>query len=281
MMILATRSRIKKVIITIITLLIALFMFLPFFWMISASLKLPTKVFSYPIDWFPANPQWKNFADTWNNQYTPFSRYFFNSLKITLASVAGSLLVNSMAAYAFAKLQFKGKNVIFLCYLATMMVPTQVTLIPRFMVMNWTHLTDTHWSLILPAVFNIIIIFMLRQFFMKIPNDIIESASIDGASHAIIFLRIILPMSVPALISAGTLAFVHSWNDYMNPLIFINTEKLYTVTLGIQNYLNMDGQARYDLAMAASVLSILPIMAFFLFTQKYYFEGMATSGLKE
>ncbi len=275
------KHKIKKTITTVITIVIALFMFLPFIWMLSASLKLPTKIFSFPIDWIPQNPQWNNYTRVWSDKYAAFSVYFFNSLKVTFFSVTGSLIVSSMAAYAFAKLNFKGKNIIFLCYLATMMVPTQVTLIPRFMVMNWTNLIDTHWSLILPAVFNIMSIFMLRQFFMKIPDEIIESAFIDGAGHITIFLRFVLPMSVPALISAGTLAFVHSWNDYLNPLIFINTEKLYTVQLGIQNYLNVDGQPRYDLAMAASVISILPIMVFFLIVQKYYFEGMSTSGMKD
>jgi len=274
------KEKIKKIIVTVITFLTAIIMFLPFIWMLSSSLKLPTKVFSYPIEWIPGNPQWDNYKNVWNAPHTPFSRYFFNSVIVTFLSVAGSLTVCAMAAYAFAKLNFKGKNVIFICYLATMMIPQQVTLVPRFMIMNWIRMVDTHWSLILPSLFNIIIIFLLRQFFMKIPDEIIESAYIDGASHLRIFLQIIIPVSVPALISAGTLAFVRSWNDYMNPLIFINSEKMYTVTLGIQNYLNVDGQPRYDLAMAASVISLLPVMAFFLSIQKYYFDGMITSGIK-
>lgn len=275
------RNRISKAIWTAVISLISVIMLLPLVWMVSASLKTPTKVFTSPIEWIPKIPQWDNYAVVWSEGAVPFRVYFFNSVLITVLSLTGSLVVCSMAAYAFSKIRFPGRDMIFMCYLATMMIPNQVTLIPRFMIMNWLHLNDTHAALILPSVFNIIAMFTLRQFFNTIPNDLLESARIDGAGHLRIYLRIVLPMAGPALISAGILAFVRSWNDYMNPLIFINTLSRYTVTLAIKNYLNVDGQPRYDLAMVASVISLLPIMALFLSVQRYYFEGVATSGMKE
>lgn len=271
----------SKIIWTILTALLTVVMLLPLIWMISASLKLPSRIFTSPIEWIPKQPQWQNYNEVWAQGAVPFKVYFANSVFVTALSLVGSLLVCSMAAYAFSKISFPGRNAIFMCYLATMMIPSQVTLIPRFMIMNWLHLNDTHAALILPSIFNIIAMFTLRQFFNSIPNDLLESARIDGAGHVCIFARIVLPMAGPALISAGILAFVRSWNDYMNPLVFINSLDKYTVTLAIKNYLNVDGQPRYDLAMVASVISLLPVLLLFLFVQRYYFEGVATSGMKE
>ena len=275
------RKRISKLLWTAVISAVSVIMLLPLVWMVSASLKTPTKVFTSPIEWIPRLPQWSNYAAVWSEGAVPFRIYFMNSIFVTVLSLAGSLIVCSMAAYAFSKVRFPGKNGIFMAYLATMMIPSQVTLIPRFMLMNGLHLNDTHAALILPSVFNIIAMFTLRQFFSSIPDDLLESARIDGAGHPRIYMQIILPMAGPALISAGILAFVRSWNDYMNPLIFINTLDKYTVTLAIKNYLNVDGQPRYDLAMVASVISLLPVIGLFLFVQRYYFEGVATSGMKE
>lgn len=275
------RKRMNRVFFTAVISLVSVIMLLPLVWMISASLKTPTRVFTSPIEWIPRMPQWDNYAAVWGEGAAPFKVYFFNSIGVTALSLAGSLIVCSMAAYAFSKIPFPGKNAIFMAYLATMMIPNQVTLIPRFMIMNWLHLNDTHAALILPSVFNIVAMFTLRQFFNTIPDDLLESARIDGAGHSCIYMQIVLPMAGPALISAGILAFVRSWNDYMNPLIFINSLDKYTVTLAIKNYLNVDGQPRYDLAMVASVISLLPVIALFLFVQRYYFEGIATSGMKE
>ncbi len=275
-----TKRRVHKTILTVIMSCFAIFMILPFIWMISASLKLPGKIFNFPIEWFPKNPQWSNYSEVWSNRYSPFSQYFFNSMYITVLSVLGTLVVSSLAAYAFAKIEFTGKNIIFLCFLATMMVPAQVTLIPRFVVINWLGIFDTHLALILPSVFHIVGIFMMRQFLMKLPNELIESAHIDGAGHLRIYAQIAIPLSIPAMISLTILSFVRVWNDYMNPLVFINTRKLYTVTLAIQSYLNMDGEARYDLAMVAATIAILPVMVLFAFTQKYYIESIQSSGIK-
>ena len=275
------RIIIQKTISTLFIFLLSIIMLLPLIWMVSASLKLPSKVFSSPIEWIPNNPQWDNYYEVWCKGSVPFSISFLNSCIITAVSVVGTLIVCSLAAYAFAKIKFKGNHVIFLLFLATMMIPSQVTLIPRFMIMRVLNLSDTLLSLIIPSVFNIIAMFTLRQAFNAVPNDLLESAKIDGAGHLRIYFELVVPISIPAFISAGILAFVRSWNDYMNPLIFINSEKKYPVTLAIKNYLNVDGQPRYDLAMAASFISLIPIIILFLFVQKYYFEGVATSGMKD
>ncbi len=276
-----TRRRLMKTGFTLLVASMTILMVLPLIWMLSASLKLPTKIFSSPIQWIPQNPNWDNYTEVWNGGAgAPFSKAFVNSLFVTLTTLMGSLLICSLAAYAFSKIDFKGKTVVFFLYLATMMVPSQVTLIPRFLIMGWLSLNDTLFALILPGVFHIIAIFTLRQFFNKIPDELMESARIDGAGHGRIYWQIVLPISVPALMSASILIFVRSWNDYMNPLIFLNTQSRYTITLAIKNYLNMDGQPRYDLAMAASVISLVPIILFFVSVQRYYFDGVMTSGLK-
>ncbi len=271
----------KKAFLTLVIALLSIIMLFPLAWMLSASLKLPTKVFTSPIEWIPKNPQWSNFSFVWSSGEVPFSRNFLNSIIVTVISLFGTLIVCSMAAYAFSKISFKGNTVVFLLYLATMMIPSQVTLVPRFMIMRWLHLSDTLMALIIPSVFNIVAMFTLRQSFNSIPNDILESVWIDGAGHLRTFTSIVLPMSGPALISAGILAFVRSWNDYMNPLIFINSERKFTATLAIKNYLNVDGQPRYDLAMTASIISLIPIIVLFTLVQKYYFQGIATTGMKE
>ena len=275
------RILIQKIISTVLISIMSIIMLLPLFWMVSASLKLPSKVFTSPIEWIPVNPQWDNYHEVWATGTVPFSISFLNSCIVTFVSVFGTLLVCSLAAYAFAKIKFKGNNVVFLLFLATMMIPSQVTLIPRFMIMRFLNLSDTLLSLIIPSVFNIIAMFTLRQAFNAIPNDLLESAKIDGAGHLRIYGELVVPISIPAFISAGILAFVRSWNDYMNPLIFINSERKYPVTLAIKNYLNVDGQPRYDLAMTASFISLIPVIVLFLLVQKYYFEGVTTSGMKD
>lgn len=275
------RVKLRKIIITALAVLLSIIMLIPLVWMLSASLKMPSKVFTSPIEWIPRIPQWSNYQEVWASGSVPFRQNFLNSILVTFTSMFGTLLVCAMAAYAFSKIHFKGRNGIFLLYLATMMIPSQVTLVPRFMIMRWIHLSDKLASLIIPSVFNIVAMFTFRQAFNAIPNDLLESARIDGAGHTRIFAQLILPMSGPAIVSTGILAFVRSWNDYMNPLIFINSESKYTATLAIKNYLNVDGQPRYDLAMTASVISLIPILILFSFVQKYYFEGVATTGMKE
>lgn len=265
---------------TVIMLVLALFMVLPFIWMISASLKRPSEIFLFPIEWIPSELRFANYAEVWFNASNPFYLFYWNSIKVTVLSVLGTIAVSAMAAYAFARMNFWGKNALFLAYLATMMIPHHVTLVPRFIIIHWLGIYNTHWALIIPAVFNVLGIFLLRQFFISIPQELSEAAHIDGAGHFRIFSRIVLPLAKPALMSLLILTFVWNWNDYMNPLIFITSKENYTIPLGLQSFLSMEDQVEYNLVMAGATIAILPILIVFVVAQKYFIEGIATSGLK-
>jgi multiple sugar transport system permease protein len=247
--------------------------------MLSASLKLPAAVFEYPIRWIPENPRFSNFAEVWLNPSAPFYLFYLNSVKVTLLTVLGVLILCSTSAYAFAKMNFPGKNIIFMLFLSTMMIPTQVTLIPRYVLFQHLGLYNTHWALILPPLFFVVGIFLLRQFYYSIPNELIEATKIDGASHFRIFALIVLPLTKPAMVSLIILKFVSSWNEYMDPLIFLVSSRLFTIPLGMQMYMDAEGQ-QLQLVMAAAALNIVPVIVLFVALQKYFIQGIATSGLK-
>jgi multiple sugar transport system permease protein len=268
-----------KIITTAVMLAIGIFFLYTLFWMLSASLKLPAAVFEYPIRWVPENPRFSNFSEVWLNPSNPFYLFYLNSLKVTLLTVAGVLILCSTSAYAFAKMNFPGKNIIFMLFLSTMMIPTQVTLIPRYVLFQHMGLYNTHWALILPPLFYVVGIFLLRQFYYSIPNELIEATKIDGASHFRIFALIILPLTKPAMISLIILKFVSSWNEYMDPLIFLASGRLFTIPLGMQIYMDAEGQ-QLQLVMAAAALNIIPVIILFVALQKYFIQGIATSGLK-
>lgn len=268
-----------RIIATLVMLGIGLVFTLPFLWMLSASLKLPMDVFEYPIRWIPNPPRFSNYAAVWLNPSYPFYQFYLNSLKIAVITVLGVLVVCSLAAYAFAKVKFAGKNVIFMLFLATMMIPTQVTLVPRFVMFNWLKLYNTHASLIFPSLFYVVGIFLLRQFYQSIPTELSEAAMIDGAGHFRIFTTILLPLTKPAMLSLIILKFVATWNEYMDPLIFLNSVSKYTVPLGMQAYLDAEGQ-QLQLLMAAASVSIIPFFILFIALQKYFVAGIVTSGLK-
>jgi multiple sugar transport system permease protein len=268
-----------KIITTAVMLVIGIFFLYPLFWMLSASLKLPAAVFEYPMRWIPENPRFSNFAEVWLNPVNPFYLFYLNSLKVTLLTVLGVLILCSTSAYAFAKMNFPGKNLIFMLFLSTMMIPTQVTLIPRYVLFQQIGLYNTHWALILPPLFYVVGIFLLRQFYYSIPNELIEATKIDGASHFRIFTFIVLPLTKPAMISLIILKFVSSWNEYMDPLIFLVSGRLFTIPLGMQIYMDAEGQ-QLQLVMAAAALNIVPVIILFVTLQKYFIQGIATSGLK-
>lgn len=274
-----TKARLSKLLATAIVTALGLLMVLPFLWMLSASLKQPAEVFQFPIRWIPAHPHVENYKEVWQNKFYPFSRFFYNSVKVTVITIAGTLLVSAAAAYAFAKIEFRIKNAVFLVYLTTLMIPHQVTLVPRFILFNWLGVYDTHWTLILPGMFNIIGIFLLRQFFMGIPKDFSESAFIDGAGHASIFWRIVIPLAKPGFVSLIILSFVANWNNYLDPLIFITSKQLFTIPVGLQALLDQEG-IRTNLVMAGATCAVLPIMVVFLAFQKHFIQGIASSGVK-
>lgn len=275
-----TKRTITKFLITIIMFAFGIIMILPFVWMLSTSFKLEIDVFKYPIEWIPKRLNLNNYTEVWLKQNPPFYVYYLNSIKITLICVIGELVTSSLAAYGFARLDFRGRDKVFLMYLGTMMIPFQVLMVPRFMLFQWMGLYNTHWALILPGMFTTLGVFLLRQFFLTIPMELSESARIDGASEFRTFWRIILPLAKPALASLAILSFVWRWNDYEGPLIFLTKRNLYTIPLGLTNFIDEMGGQQNTLIMAASVSAILPIIIVFLSGQKYFIEGITAGGVK-
>ena len=271
-----TRNAIIK---TVIVGLLALLFISPLIWMVSASLKPTTEVFATPFRLIPETIRWDNYAKVWTDDTVSMVQAYLNTFKIVIISTLGQIAIASLAAYAFAKINFRGKNLIFLMFLSSMMIPTQVTFIPRFMLFKTMNLYNTHWSIILPTLFGATSIFMLRQFYMGLPNDLMEAAKIDGAGHFRIFLQIMMPLTKSAMITLVVLAFIASWNEYLSPLIFLTKEHLFTVSQAIRWYLQ-DDLKRYELVMAASTSAILPVVVLFITCQKYFVEGIATSGVK-
>ncbi len=268
-----------KVLKTVILLLAAFVFVLPLLWMLSSSLKTPLTVFSSPFQWIPEVLHWENYVKIWNNESFSFLRAYANSLFIVAVSTVGQILIASLAAYAFAKIDFRGKTPVFMIFMASMMIPAQVTLIPTFMLFKTLGLYNNLWAVILPNWFNVTAIFMLRQFYIGLPNELCEAAKVDGAGHFRIFFRILMPLTKPAMVSLSVLSFVTTWNDYLYPLIFLTNKKFYTVALGIRWYL-LDEAQEYNLTMAAATVALVPIVILFVFCQKYFVEGIATSGVK-
>lgn len=274
------KDTVHAIVRTLIIGAIAIVFLLPLLWMLSASVKLPADVMTYPVDWIPDEIQWSNYVRIWTDDQAPFTRLYWNSLVVTVISLIGQLLFASMAAYAFAKLQFKGKNLVFMLLLASMMIPTEATIIPQFMLFKTIGLYDNLMAIILPSWFNVTTIFLLRQFYMSLPDSLMEAAKIDGASHLKIWWTIYMPLTKSALVSAGILAFITTWNQYLQPLIMLVSEANYTIPLGIRFWL-VDDAREYNMVMAAAASAIIPIIIVVTICQKHIVEGIATSGTKE
>ncbi len=275
---LGTRIDLPKIILTAIAASIGIVMVLPLVWMLSASLKTEIEVFRYPIQWIPETIRWRNYQEVWAGLY-PFGTFYWNSIQVTTISVTGLVITSSLAAYSFAKLQYPGRDVLFLAYLSTMMIPPQVLLVPRFILFRNFGILNTHWALILPGIFIIFGVFLLRQFFTTIPNELSESAIIDGANHLTIWSRIVMPLAKPGLVSLVIVSFVWRWNDYEEPLIFLFSRDLFTIPVGLTLFVD-EFETRYSLIMAATVSAIVPVLAVFLAGQKFFVRGIVTSGLK-
>ncbi|MDF2963258.1 MAG: sugar transporter ATP-binding protein [Paenibacillus sp.] len=270
---------ISKLITTGIMLIVSLLFLLPFIWMLSASFKIETDVFKYPIQWIPQ--QWnmiENYSQVWLGE-NPFYKYYWNSIKVSVLTTLISCIVSALAAYGFSKIDFPAGKWLFLIVLATYMVPGQAILIPQFILYRNIGLFDNHFGLIFIGCFSVLGTFMLRQFFMGIHNEFIESAKIDGAGHWRIFWQIALPLVRPAVATYAILRFIWTWNDYQNPLIFIRSDKLYTIQLAMQKFASLNGEF-YSLIMAAAVSAIIPLLIIFMIGQKSVIEGIAVGGVK-
>ncbi|WP_430413706.1 carbohydrate ABC transporter permease [Lederbergia citrea] len=253
-------------------------MIFPFLWSISSSLKDISQIFIVPPDFIPKPFVWSNYPASL--QAMPFGLAYWNSFYITVLVVGVQLFTASMAAYAFAKIRFRGSNFLFIFFLATMMIPKQVTMIPTFMIMDWIGWLDTHLTLIVPgALFNAFAVFLLRQFIMGIPNELEEAAVMDGAGPLRVYWSVILPLVKPALAAVGIFIFMGSWNNFLEPLIYLSTPELFTVPL-LLNYFKGLYVTDWALMMAGSTISIIPVLIIYIFAQKHIIEGVALTGIK-
>jgi len=256
----------------------AITMVMPLVWMLSTSLKTKLGVFHIPPIFIPADPQWHNYPDMLKS--VPYGRWFLNSAFIAVARTGIYLFVASLAGFTFARLRFPGRELIFTLYLATLMVPGEVTLIPKFILMKELHLIDTYAAVILPGVFDAYGVFLLRQFFMTLPESLEEAAIIDGASYFRIYWQVILPLAGPALATLGLFSFMGAWNDFLWPLIVINAEQMKPLSVGLASFHGLY-ETHWPHLMAASTLALIPIIVVFVIAQKYFVRGIALTGLKE
>ena len=273
----STNYKIGRSLLYVVLLIFSAVMLIPFVWMLSASLKLDKDVFIFPIQWIPENPRWQNYQDIWTK--IPLMTFVLNTVKITLIVTFLQLLTSSFAAYAFAKLKFKYKNTLFMAYIATIAVPWQVYMVPQFMMMRNFGLNDSHLAIIFLQAFSAFGVFMMRQFYQGIPDELCEAARIDGRTEYQIYARIMLPLSKPALSTLTIFTFVNTWNDFLGPLIYLKTEAKKTLQLGLKMFISQYS-SEYGLIMAASVLSLIPVLLVFLSLQKYFVEGVAATGVK-
>ncbi|MEO3810687.1 carbohydrate ABC transporter permease [Sphaerisporangium sp. B11E5] len=256
---------------------VTLLVLLPFGWMVSASLKRDNQVLTVPIEWIPREFRWSNFTEIWER--VPMLTYLGNSALLAAAVTFLQVLTGSFAAYGFAKVRFPGRDALFLAYIGTIAVPWQAYMVPQYIMMQRAELTDTYWSIILLQAFGAFGVFLMRQYYMSIPDELCEAARIDGLSEYGIWWRVMLPLSRPALAALALLTFVGTWNDYMGPFIYLTSNELWTVQLGLRSFVGQF-ETEYAMIMTGAALSVLPILVIFLFGQRYFIRGIATSGLK-
>jgi len=266
-----------KVLITFTVGAFAIICIFPFVWMVSASFKNEIDVMEFPIRIIPKIVNWTNYISVWTK--SDFPLYYVNSLFVTGVTLLGTIVLSTLAAYGFARLKFRGKNWIFAIYIATLMVPVQVTLLPKYIYFAQLHLNNTFWALILPGIFSAFNTFLMRQYFEEIPYELTEAAEIDGAGFFRTFYQIILPLAKPGFVTLILFSFTWTWNDYINPLIYCNKDNLLTLTVGLQR-LQQAESTHYALIMAGCTMALAPIIVLFLFTQKYFIESFASSGVK-
>ncbi|MCK9860073.1 carbohydrate ABC transporter permease [Paenibacillus sp. ATY16] len=251
----------------------------PLVWMVSSAFKFEKDVMRFPIQWIPEKINLVyNFKSVWMGR-VQFYDFYWNSLKVAIITTLITLLISSMSAYALTKLRFRGRHMIFLAMLSFMIIPDQATLIPRFLIIRWLGLYDTHAAIILMSMFSIYFTFLLRQFMSDISDEYLEAARIDGAGHLRTFFSIMIPLCRPVLATVAIIKFIWTWNDYQNPLIFLLSKKLYTIPLGITLFRD-DYTNNYAIMMMAALSAIIPLLAIFIIMQKQVINGIALGGVK-
>jgi ABC-type glycerol-3-phosphate transport system permease component len=256
----------------------AIFILLPFWWMLATALKSTPEIIQWPPSLIPRQPQFSNFVKAWT--YLPFSRFFLNSTIVAVIGTVAAVSINSLAGFAFAKYRFPGRDLLFVVVLATMMVPFQVTMIPTTIIVSRLHLINSYPGLILPGLAHAFGIFLLRQFYVGFPDEILDAARIDGASELRIYWRIVLPLSKPAIGALAILTFVWRWNDFLWPLIVVQSDKMYTLQLGLAHYVGrQETGVVWNYLMANSIIAIAPLLVVFLLFQRHLVRGITMTGL--
>lgn len=276
-----------RVLVTLMIFIVGVLTIIPFIWTISSSFKLESDVFGFPIQWIPPTFTTLAYERVLGvgsmlsaSRSVPFWRAYLNSFFVTLPGVLGPLVTSTLAGYAFARLRFPGKRVIFLLYLGTMIIPEQVLMVPRFMIANWLGIYNTHWSLILPYLITAYGVFLIRQACLTIPQDLFDAAMIDGAGQLERIRTVVVPSIGPQLSALALILFIWRWNDYGTPLIMINKSELFTVPLALAAFIESHSEINYPAIMAATVLSTIPLLILFLFINRYFVQSVISSGVK-
>jgi multiple sugar transport system permease protein len=275
----------RRLIIGVITYLLliigAVALLIPFGWMLSTSLKTLDEIQVWPIQWLPSRLVWQNYVDVFVK--VPFARYLLNSLVLAVGGIIGNVLSSSLAGYGFARLRFPGRNVLFFVMLTTLMLPTWAVIVPHFMMFNAVHWLDTYLPIIVPAFFgNAFYIFLFRQFFMGIPRELEDAARIDGCTTLRIFAQIFMPLSKPAIATVSIFAFYSYWNDLLYPLVYLQSQLKFPVSLGMRMFQQADmGVIHYNQMMAAAVLSLLPCVLLFVVAQRLFIQGVVMTGVEK
>jgi len=269
----------KKSIISLILMALGIIMVIPFLWMLSASFKGINDVFNFPIEWIPANPTIKGYSLLFDGTVT-FVRFFFNSVKVSTIALVGTFFACTMAGYAYAKIEFPGRNKLFMMKLMTTMIPAMVTLLPTYMIYSKLGLVNTHMALWLPLCFGGAFgVFIMRQAFVALPKDLLDAAKIDGASQPRIYWSIALPNVKPAIATLIFMYFLWTWNDYEKPLLYLRSEELFTMPFAVKYFADEQGQ-NFPAIMAANVCMLTPIMIMFFSMQKFFVRSLVTTGIK-
>ncbi len=265
-------------------LVVALVMLVPFLWMIVTSLQSPETLVKFPPDLILTSPKFSNYSEVFRD--LTIGTFFFNSIKISLLGTLGELLAASLAAFAFARMEFRGKKILFAVLLSTMMIPFQVTMIPVYIIMKWLGWLDSHASLIIPHFFGGAFasgafgVFLLRQFFESIPRELEDASRIDGASRFRFFTTILLPLSKPALAVLALFVFMGIWNDLLSPVLFLSSEEKMPLTFGLAILQTVQHNFRYDLLMAGTLISIVPILIVYIISQRFVTNAFLRTGVK-
>ena len=272
------RERMGKGIAYLLCTLVAVAYVFPLYWMVTTALKTDVEVFQVPPTLVPHDPQWQNFLAS--TQYIDFWLYMWNTFVICALTILGTVISCSLIAYGFARVRWPGRNIVFMIYLSTIMLPGQVTMIPLYIVFRQIGWVGTIWPLVVPAFFgNVVYVFLLRQFLMTIPNELTDAARIDGAGELGIFWRIMVPLLKPALATVALFTFVATYTAFLGPLIYLTDQSQWTISLGLKMFQNMFG-LQWQLMMAASTLTMIPMVVLFFLTQRTFIEGITLTGIK-